>query len=211
MPLFFLMSYMVLSTSFKHGQELGLLLVAYGSMINVTPGQKVDQPPDFKSAGERLYFISLYQQGVLAVSAFKDFGLKHGDFELWITNPWISIYQLVFGLASIYINDGSLVSWNDLFSLVCEMCDHVLNKQLTCDSSIFGWFLMAAIFHVIMNNNAGIYFKFAKTFFDALTLALGLPSTYTMYLLPKMSYHVEFMTPYDGIVFLCFIVAKMQW
>lgn len=211
-PFIMALSCMVLCSSFKRGHELSLLLVVYGSLVNITPEPNDDQQSSgSRSNGSLLYNASLYLQAILAMSAFKDTELKMSRAGVWITNHWISVYQLMFGLATIFIIDASFISWHDLFSFICEMCDHVLDKQLTCDFSIFGWFVVSAFVHMCMNNMAVIYFKMGKSLVDSITFAVGLPVIYTTYLLPIMSRNLPSTAFYDGIVFIGFLCAEMLW
>lgn len=209
LPFIIALSYVVLSTGFKHGHALGVLLALYGSLATIAPELNGDQS---RSGWLRLYSISTTQQALLALSAFKQLGLQHGDSGFYVANPWISFYQILWGLASLCCLDASpLMSWSDLFAFMCELCVHVLDKPLTCDWNIFGWFLASAACHVIISNSVMVSLKAGKSMVPIIALAAGLPLAYTLYLLPTLSGIFTSATIYDGIIVLGFIAAQALW
>ena len=103
LPFNMLLAYIFLTTRFKRGHVLGSVLVLYGGLVDMIPiltGQQSANMPDPTVGWISLYIVSLIPAA--ASNVYKEIGLKDVDLDIWYANAWISFYQLLLGLASIW-------------------------------------------------------------------------------------------------------------
>ncbi|TYZ63871.1 hypothetical protein PybrP1_006233 [[Pythium] brassicae (nom. inval.)] len=149
--------------------QLSILLSSFptphigGNLANVLgqlslPGQDSANMPDPTAGWILLYIVSLVPSA--ASNVYKEMGLKDTDLDIC---GWVSFYQLVFGLMSVWtvrikaFSDPP-VPWSEFLPYVgkahrCFFGEAVeLNGQhVPCDAGIFEVFLLFMVFNKVYN------------------------------------------------------------
>ncbi|TDH65663.1 hypothetical protein CCR75_000711 [Bremia lactucae] len=226
LPFNMVLSYLFLQTRFKRGHILGSILVLYGGMVNLIPvltGQDTANAPDPSAGWITLYIVSLLPAA--ASNVYKEIGLKDVDLDIWYANIWISFYQLLIGLATIWtvriqaFSDPP-VPWSDFPSYIwkaheCFMGNPVeLNgNTLLCNSGVLTVFLVFIVFNTMYNQLMLYIFKEGSSVLFVVSSAVGLPLTDLLYMVPLLTgtSASQTFTIYDGFSLVVLVMGLLVY
>lgn len=226
LPFNMLLSYSFLSTRFKRGHLLGSTLVLYGGLVNMLPvltGQESANMPDATPGWIVLYIVSLIPAAMSNV--YKEIGLKDVDLDIWYANMWISFYQILIGISTIWtvrikaFSDPP-VPWSDLLSYMGKAHNCFLGSpvelngaHLECDSGVFQVFMVFIVFNTIYNQLMLYIFKEGSSVLFVVSSAVGLPLTDVLYLFPMLTGPAagQTFTIYDGFALFVLVIGLLVY
>ncbi|RLN66169.1 hypothetical protein BBJ28_00018820 [Nothophytophthora sp. Chile5] len=226
LPFNMALSYLFLHTRFKRGHILGSILVLYGGMVNLIPvltGQASANMPDPSASWITLYVVSLVPAA--ASNVYKEIGLKDVDLDIWYANVWISVYQLLIGISTIWtvripaFSDPP-VPWSDFPAYVAKAHDCFLGspvelggKHLACDSGVLEVFLVFIIFNTMYNQLMLYIFKEGSSVLFVVSSAVGLPLTDLLYMMPLLTgkFAGQAFTIYDGFALFVLVMGLLVY
>ncbi|GLD99355.1 hypothetical protein PINS_up023269 [Pythium insidiosum] len=226
LPLNMLLSYVFLTTRFKRGHILGSILVLYGGLVNMMPilnGEQSANMPDPTAGWISLYIISLVPAAMSNV--YKEIGLKDVDLDIWYANAWISFYQLLLGIASIWtirikaFSDPP-VPWGQFGDYVSKAHQCFLGESvefngehISCDIGVFHVFLVFIIFNMIYNQLMLYIFKEGSSVLFVVSSAVCLPLTDLLYMIPMLTgeFAGQKFTIYDGFALFVLVMGLLVY
>lgn len=226
LPFNMVLSYMFLSTRFKRGHILGSILVLYGGLVVMIPimtGMESANMPDPTVGWISLYIVSLIPAA--ASNVYKEIGLKDVDLDIWYANAWVSFYQLLLGVASIWtirikaFSDPP-VPWSDFTSYVAKAHQCFLGEavefnghQLACDAGTFHVFLVYIVFNMVYNQLMLYIFKEGSSVLFVVSSAVCLPLTDLLYMIPFLTgeFAGQKFTIYDGFALFVLVMGLLVY
>jgi hypothetical protein len=226
LPFNMVLSYVFLSTRFKRGHILGSILVLYGGLVDMIPiltGADTSNMPDPTVGWIALYIISLVPAA--ASNVYKEIGLKDVDLDIWYANAWVSFYQVILGVASIWtIRIKAFadppIPWSGLGDYVakghqCFMGEPVdFNGQLlACDAGTFQVFLVYIFFNMVYNQLMLYIFKEGSSVLFVVSSAVCLPLTDLLYMVPVLTgkFAGQSFTIYDGFALFVLVMGMLVY
>ncbi|CCI50230.1 unnamed protein product [Albugo candida] len=194
------LAFLLLQTGFKRGHIMGAILVLYGGLVDMIPlfnGEAPANMPDPSFGWIFLYILSLIPNA--ASNVYKEIGLKDVDLDIWYANAWISSYQFLLGLASIWTVRirafcDPPVPWSEFASYLAKGNDCFLGhpvdfngKHYTCDTGVLNTFLIFIIFNIIYNQLMLYIFKEGSSVLFVVSSAVCLPLTDLLYMYPMLT------------------------
>lgn len=220
------LSYIFLATRFKRGHILGSILVLYGGLVNMIPifaGQESANMPDPTVGWITLYIASLVPSAISNV--YKEIGLKGVDLDIWYANMWISIYQIILGVATVWtvriraFSDPP-IPWSELVPYMYKAHECFLGnpvelggKELPCDSGVFQTFMVFIVFNTIYNQLILYILKEGSSVLFVVSSAVGLPLTDLLYMLPILTGTAagQKFTIYDGFALFVLVMGLLVY
>lgn len=99
LPINMIGSYIFLKTRFKKVHYWGALLVIYGIMVKLSDSIGT---PAFSGAFGWIVLAVLSNIPSAASNVYKETGLKADDLDIWYANAWIGVWQLLWGLLTVW-------------------------------------------------------------------------------------------------------------
>lgn len=103
LPFNIILSMIFLGTNYRRCHILGAILVFYGALVDMIPvfkGENSENMPDPTIGWIVLYIASMIP--CAASNVYKEIGLKDVDLDIWYANAWVSVYQLLWGMLTIW-------------------------------------------------------------------------------------------------------------
>lgn len=123
-----------LRVRFKKVHYWGAILVAYGIMVKLSPS--IGQA-GFSGSLAWIMMMVISQTPSAASNVYKEIGLKACDLEVWYANAWIGVYQLIWGILSVwtvfipaFVAPHPPVTPSTLFSYIAEAHDCFLGRDV---------------------------------------------------------------------------------
>ncbi|KDO35588.1 hypothetical protein SPRG_00430 [Saprolegnia parasitica CBS 223.65] len=226
LPFNMVLSAIFLNTKYKRCHILGAILVLYGGFVNMIPlftGGKTLNMPDPSA-----FWILLYISALLPAAAsnvYKEIGLKDVDLDIWYANAWISFYQILFGILTIWtIRVPALcdppVPWSEFVPYVGKAHDCFLGrpvelngKHLPCDEGVFTIFLWFILFNMTYNQLMLYIFKEGSSVLFVVSSAICLPVTDMLYMIPFITgaSASQTFTIYDGFALFVLVIGLLVY
>ncbi|TMW56559.1 hypothetical protein Poli38472_006569 [Pythium oligandrum] len=226
LPFNMVLSYIFLSTRFKRGHLLGSILVLYGGLVSMIPiftGQETSNMPDPTVGWISLYIFSLVPSAMSNV--YKEIGLKDVDLDIWYANAWVSFYQLLMAIPTVWtirlkaFSDPP-VPWSQFTDYMtsahkCFLGEPVEfnGKELACDQGVFQVFLVYIFFNMVYNQLMLYIFKEGSSVLFVVSSAICLPLTDLLYMVPFLtgSSAAQSFTIYDGFALFVLIIGMLVY
>lgn len=200
LPFNMIMSLVFLETKYRRCHILGGILVLYGALVDMIPvlrGEESDNMPD-----PTFFWILLYVLAMVPAAAsnvYKEIGLKDVDLDIWYANAWISFYQLLWGILTIWtIRIKAFcdppIPWSGLFDYVVNATNCFFGSPVTvnnelqlCDAGVLNIFLVFIVFNMMYNQLMLYIFKEGSSVLFVVSSAVCLPLTDVLYMVPFLS------------------------
>ncbi|KAF0695376.1 Aste57867_13810 [Aphanomyces stellatus] len=223
LPFTMILSRVLLQTRYKMAHVVGAIMVFYGALVCMIPifrGEEALNSPDPAPLWILLYVLSCVPSS--GANVYKEISLKDVDLDIWYANAWISVYQVVWGLLTMWtirlpaFSDPP-VEWADFPSYVASAHKCFFGQPTTfngvasaCDGAIFVTYLQYLLFNVIFNNVNGTsmmyIFREGSSVMFVISSAVCLPLTDILYMIPALAGPLakQKFTIFDG--FALFII-----
>lgn len=215
-----------LGTKYKRCHILGAILVLYGAMVDMIPvlkGDPSDNMPDPTLGWIALYVFSMtFSAGS---NVYKELGLKDVDLDIWYVNAWVSFYQLLWGLFTLWtINIKAFcdppVPLSHFFSYVSDAHNCFIGNPVMvagelnpCDTGTLHVFLIFIIFNLAYNQLMLYIFKEGSSVLFVVSSAVCLPLTDLLYMVPLLTGKnaSQAFTIYDGFALFVLVMGLLVY
>jgi hypothetical protein len=103
LPFNMVLSMIFLETHYHKAHIMGAVMVLYGAMVCMIPifrGEVALNSPDPTWGWILLFIVSLVPAA--SSNVYKEIGLKDVDLDVWYANAWVSVYQTIWGLLTMW-------------------------------------------------------------------------------------------------------------
>ena len=220
------LSLMFLQTKYRRCHILGAILVLYGALVDMIPilrGEGSTNMPDPSFMWITLYILAMVPSA--SSNVYKEIGLKDVDLDIWYANAWISFYQLLWGVLTIWtIRIPAFcdppVPWTQLWNYVekANACFLGYPVQVNgaveaCDTGVLQVFMVFIIFNMMYNQFMLYIFKEGSSVLFVVSSAVCLPLTDVLYMVPLLSgpSAQQTFTIYDGFSLFVLIMGLLVY
>ncbi|KAF0736848.1 hypothetical protein Ae201684_007004 [Aphanomyces euteiches] len=226
LPFNMVLSAILLGTRYKRSHYMGAILVLYGAMVTMIPvfrGEVENNMPD-----PTFFWISFYIIGLLPAvgsNVYKEIGLKDVDLDVWYANAWISTYQILWGILTMWtiqvpaFSDPP-VTWTEFPNYVVQAHNCFLGhgvqfngEYIPCNNGVFGTFMWYIFFNCVYNQIMLYIFKEGSSVMFVVSSAVCLPLTDVLYMVPFIAgpKASQTFTIYDGFALFVLIVGMVVY
>ncbi|KAF0695381.1 Aste57867_13815 [Aphanomyces stellatus] len=226
LPFNMILSAILLSTRYKRSHYMGAILVLYGAMVTMIPifrGEVASNMPD-----PSFFWIAFYVVGLLPAAGsnvYKEIGLKDVDLDIWYANAWISTYQILWGVLTMWtiqipaFSDPP-VSFSEFPNYVAQAHNCFLGNAvefngatIACNNGVFLTFLWYIFFNCVYNQIMLYVFKEGSSVMFVVSSAVCLPLTDVLYMVPFLAgpKASQTFTIYDGFALFVLIMGMMVY
>ncbi|EQC39262.1 hypothetical protein SDRG_03467 [Saprolegnia diclina VS20] len=226
LPFTMILSHLFLKTSYKKAHIMGATMVLYGALVCMIPifrGEVALNSPD-PSVGWILLFVFSCVPNAGA-NVYKEIGLKDVDLDVWYANAWVSTYQLLWGVATMWTIriqafSNPTVEWADFPSYVeaahnCFFGNEVTFNGVTstCDGSIFTIYVQYIVFNIAFNMLMMYIFKEGSSVLFVFSSAVCLPLTDLLYMVPLLAgpRASQTFTIFDGFALFIIVMGMLVY
>ncbi|ETV74621.1 hypothetical protein, variant 1 [Aphanomyces astaci] len=227
LPVNMIMSFFFLQTKYKRTHIFGAILVIYGGLVDMIPlmqggGSTVNSPDP------SIWWISLYLMALIPAAGsnvYKEIGLKDVDLDIWYTNAWVSAYQILWGLTTVWtiqvpaFNNPPVVLRDfPTYAIAAHECflgNSVTfhDKLLLCDQGIFTQVLIFFAFNLAFNQLMLYIFKEGSSVLFVVSSAICLPLTDVLYMFPLLTgtKAAQAFTLHDGFAIFVLVMGMLVY
>ncbi|CAK4667313.1 hypothetical protein AeMF1_017787 [Aphanomyces euteiches] len=226
LPFNMVLSAILLGTRYKRSHYMGAILVLYGAMVTMIPvfrGEVENNMPD-----PTFFWISFYIIGLLPAvgsNVYKEIGLKDVDLDVWYANAWISTYQILWGILTMWtiqvpaFSDPP-VTWTEFPNYVVQAHNCFLGhgvqfngEYIPCNNGVFETFMWYIFFNCVYNQIMLYIFKEGSSVMFVVSSAVCLPLTDVLYMVPFIAgpKASQTFTIYDGFALFVLIVGMVVY
>ncbi|KAF0695388.1 Aste57867_13822 [Aphanomyces stellatus] len=226
LPFNMALSFFFLKTKYKRTHILGAILVIYGGLVDMIPlmqGSGAANSPD-----PSVWWISLYLLAMIpgaGSNVYKEIGLKDVDLDIWYTNAWVSLYQILWGLTTVWTIqvpafNNPPVTWSEFPSYAvaahkCFMGENVTlnDKFLPCNEGIAMQVAIFFAFNLVFNQLMLYVFKEGSSVLFVVSSAVCLPLTDILYMFPMLTgaKASQTFTLHDGFAIFVLVMGMLVY
>ncbi len=233
LPMNMVLAYLFLKTRYHKVHLIGGTLTVFGALINFIPamtGQTASNAgPDSTNVG----WITLAVLSMLPAAAsnvYKEIGLKDADLDVWYANAWIGVWQLFWGMLTVWTVNVSAfqsppIAWASVPAYIQEAnwCFLGANATYTlalgnssipgslseaCDGQALYVFLIFIVFNITYNQIMLFVFKRGSSVLFVIASAICLPLVDVLYIFPFIAGKAqENFSIYDGFALFALVFA----
>ncbi|OQS06892.1 Drug/Metabolite Transporter (DMT) Superfamily [Thraustotheca clavata] len=226
LPFNMIMSACFLQTKYRRIHVLGAILVVYGSLVDMIPiilGTDVQNSPDPSPFWICMYIFAMVPSA--ASNIYKEIALKDVDLDIWYTNAWISVYQVGWGILTMWTIQFPAfcdppIEWSSFphYLAAGHNCfignDVVLNDHpIPCNNGVLTQFLLFILFNLVYNQLMLYVFKEGSSVLFVISSAICLPLTDVLYMFPIITGNkaTQSFTLYDAFALFVLVIGILVY
>ena len=220
-------SIVFLGTKYKQPHYVGSILVIYGVLVNLMPFFTGTQSASANNPyyNPSIFWIMINTVATVFAAAsniYKEVALKDFDLDVWYTNAWVGVYQLLSGLLTCWtlsvtgFSDPTvgLTDYGTYFyqAIRCffglTATDVTNGVTLTCTSLVMIVFSIFIMFNITYNMLMLYIFKSGSSVLFVISSAVALPLSDFLYISSFIAGSAaEPFTLYDGFALFILVLA----
>ncbi|KAF0695377.1 Aste57867_13811 [Aphanomyces stellatus] len=226
LPFTMILSRFLLRTQYKNAHLVGAIMVLYGAFVCMIPifrGEIALNSPDPTPFWIALYVLSCLPSAGAYV--YKEIGMKDVDLDVWYANAWISLYQVGWGIVTMWtirlpaFSDPT-VEWADFPSYVSSAHNCFFGQPTTfngvtsaCDGDIFVTYVQYILFNIIFNVLMMYIFREGSSVMFVISSAVCLPLTDILYMIPALAGPLakQKFTIFDGFALFVIMLGMLVY
>ena len=223
-------SIIFMGTRYHAAHWIGAFLAIVGVIINLIPLFNGTANQNDKGLNPTFGWVSLNAVSYLFMAAsniYKEIALKDHDLDVWYANAWVCIYQLLWGLLTIwtvgipaFVDPSptipmSLFGQYILNGIICffgytavDVTNTLPNHDIPCNQGILLVFGLFIFFNVLFNMLMLYTFKSGSSVLFVISSAIALPLSDILYTFPAIAGSAVLpFTVYDGVALLVLVLS----